>query len=186
MHMICLSSAIEYAPCRAALETHLLAVAQGDRQALAALYEATRTAVYGYALSILKNAQDAEDVLQETYLRIFDGAPGYESRGAAMAWIFRIVKNLALIKLRSSRRQLPDQTPEYFSPDTALSTQDRLLLTAAMERLDDQERQIVMLHAVAGFRHREIAEQMQLALSTVLSKYRRALGKLKQMLKESE
>ena len=185
--MICLSSAIEYAPAqREILEAHLLAIAGGDRQALAALYEDTRVAVYGYALSILKHAQDAEDVLQETYLRIHDSASGYQPRGSAMAWILRITKNLALMKLRSRREKPAEETDPCYSADGAVRAQDRMLIKADLKGLTDEQRQIVFLHAVAGFKHREIAEMMQLALPTVLSKYRRALGKLKQMLKESE
>lgn len=55
-----------------------------------------------------------------------------------------------------------------------------------MKQLTDQERQIVMLHAVAGFKHREIAELLELPLSTVLSKYRRALKKLRHSLEKGE
>ena len=59
-----------------------------------------------------------------------------------------------------------------------------ILLTSAMEKLEDEERQIVILHAVSGLLHREIAEILELPLPTVLSKYRRSLAKLRKILKE--
>ena len=60
--------------------------------------------------------------------------------------------------------------------------EDRGVLRACLEQLSDQERQIVALHAVAGFKHREIAALLELPLSTVLSKYNRAIKRLKQYL----
>ena len=60
-----------------------------------------------------------------------------------------------------------------------VSTIDRIVLTECMSRLSDQERQIVVLHVVSGFKHREIANMLELNLSTVLSKYHRAIRKLK-------
>ena len=63
-----------------------------------------------------------------------------------------------------------------------LTMEDRSILVTCMEQLSDEERQIVMLHAAVGFKHREIARIMELPLSTVLSKYARALKRLKQYL----
>ncbi len=63
-----------------------------------------------------------------------------------------------------------------------MSVEDRTVLSACMRQLSDGERQIVTLHAVAGFKHREIAAILQMPLATVLSKYNRAIKKLKQHL----
>lgn len=68
----------------------------------------------------------------------------------------------------------------------AFTSEDRLILRTAMEALSDEERQIVALHALSGFRHREIAEVLELPLATVLSKYHRALKKLRSRLAPSE
>ena len=72
---------------------------------------------------------------------------------------------------------------ESFAIDSHdVTTEDRTVLTAALSTLSDEERQIIMLHVTAGLKHREIAQLLELPLSTVLSKYRRALSKLKQKL----
>ena len=168
------------------LEECLEKISQGSQDALHTLYEQTKSAIYGFSLSILKSRQDAEDVLQETYLRVYGGAANYVPRGKPLPWMLTIAKNLSLQKLRESKRtaSLPEEWEEgeYIDPD--LPPEERLALKAALEELGEEERQIVMLHAVAGFKHREIAKLQDLALPTVLSKYHRAMKKLRHKLTE--
>ena len=189
LYSICLTSQIEYKTHRdmRQLEEILAAIAHGDKEALQHLYQSTRTAVYGFALSILKNRHDAEDILQEVYIRIFHSSDSYRPEGKPMAWIFAITRNLALMRLREGRRygELPEEARAQIpAKDSGLSTEDRMALDAAMQGLTDEERQIVMLHAMTGMKHREIAEVMELALPTVLSKYHRAIKKMRHMLTE--
>ena len=165
------------------LEEQLLRIAAGDTEALAAFYNATRSAVYGLALSYLKSGHDAEDVAQDTYLRVWDNAPLYKPQGTPKAWLLKITRNLALMRLRQRDKvqELPEELPlAVDGPD--VTVEDRQVLEAALQTLGDQERQIVMLHATAGLRHREIAQVLELPLATVLSKYHRALKKLRQRL----
>jgi len=171
------------------LEAQLAAVAQGDRDALHELYQQTRAAVYGYALSIVRNRHDAEDILQEVYIRIYHGAAGYRPSGKPMAWIFAITRNLAMMHLRRRRRH-GEMTPSAWesipAPETDASPEDRWVLDAVMSVLGDDERQIVMLHAMTGLRHRDVAEIMHMPLPTVLSKYHRAIKKMRARLTEEE
>jgi RNA polymerase sigma factor (sigma-70 family) len=171
------------------LDIYISRIANNDKDALAELYYKTRESVYGFALSILKNMQDAEDVLHDTYLRIFSSAAGYKSMGKPLAWILTITRNLCLMKLRD-RQKTADQPPEdWHSPLDKLplvTPEDRLVLTACLEKLSDEERQIIMLRTVSGFKHREVAEMLSLPLSTVLSKYHRGIKKLRVLLKEGE
>lgn len=159
----------------------LKAVAQGETQALTLLYEQTRTSIYGFALSVTRNPADAEDVLQETYIRVWQSAPDYRENGKPLAWLFTIAKNLALMKLRAAGRfyELPEDAQEPAAAGPADTLEHRALLQAAFRLLGDDELRIVTLHAVSGFRHREIAALLGLPLSTVLSKYNRSVKKLK-------
>lgn len=163
-------------------------IGQDDQNAFRAFYESTKNSVYGYALSILKNKQNAEDVMQETYLKIRENAPFYQPQGKPMAWVITIAKNLCFMKLREGVRavQLPAEESETFDFSEVSETEDRLVLEALMNRLSDGEREIVLLHAVSGLKHREIAKVLSLPLSTVLSKYSRAMKKLKTGLAEME
>ena len=172
---------------REKLEHCILQMADGSTDALATLFEQTKAAVYGFALSIVRNTQDAEDVLQETYIRIYQAADKYQPNGNPMPWIFTITRNLALMKIRESKKQseMPDEDSALFwAEDSAISAEDRMVLGTYMRSLSEEERQILMLYAVTGMKHREIAELLQLTLSTVLSKYHRALKKMRKYLGE--
>jgi len=163
------------------LDRLITGTAAGDTYAFEQLYYATSTAVYSYALSLLKNSYDAEDVLHDCFLRIHDAAAEYRPKEKAMAWILTITRNLCYKHLNSRIRQ---QELTDWQPDTTIEmpADDRIVLEACMAKLADDERQIVVLHAVAGFKHRQIAAFMDLPLSTVLSKYRRTIRKLRSYL----
>jgi len=173
-------------PDRKELEPLLIAVAAGEQEALAALYDRTRAAVYALALSILKNTHDAQDVTQDAFVRVWDSAPQYRPQGSPMAWILTITRNLARMKLRRNARliDLNDEQWEAIPADApSVTPEDRHLLQTALAALTDEERQVVMLHAVTGLKHREIAALLEMPLATVLSKYNRALKKLRTLVK---
>ena len=163
------------------LEWWIRKVAQGDRDALEKLYRATGTAVYAYALSITKSPQDAEDVLQDCYISIWRSAGGYRSQEKAMAWIMTITRNLCYKHLQKQKRYLSLENNDFWGKTDA-DPEERLLVRQCMTVLTEEERQIVILHAVAGCRHREIAQMLQLKTGTVLSKYHRAIQKLRDAL----
>ena len=161
---------------------------EGDRNAFHCFYTETAKSVYGYALSILKNPQDAEEAMQDTYLTAWEQAGKYQSDGKPMAWIFTITKNLCYMRLRRqtnwsgvSLEELKEQEsgwePGQLCDDIELAPEKQVLLEA-LKSLKEEERSIVLLHDASGMKHREIAELLQMPLPTVLSKYRRALKKL--------
>lgn len=153
--------------------------------ALSDLYGRTRVAVYGFSLSYLKNGHDAEDITQDTFVQIWNHSSHYVSQGKPMAWILTIARNLSLEKLRKQSRiqDLSDNQWESFSIENpAFTTEDRVVLHAAFYSLSEEEQRVLLLHAVAGLKHREIAQILDLALPTVLSKYHRALKKLRLIL----
>lgn len=159
------------------LDRWLKSAAQGDRDALQQLYQATAPAVYAYALSLLKNRYDAEDVLQDCFLTLRT-TQSYRSQGKSMAWIMTVTRNLCLKKLQGASRTAPLPQEDYFGaaqPDP----EDRLVIESCMKVLSDEERQIVILHAVAGFTHRQIGSHLNLKTATVLTKYHRAIRKLR-------
>jgi len=162
-------------------------IAAGEKQALETLYMETKTAVYGFVLSIVRNPHTAEDIMQETYVKIYVSAEGYEPRGKPMAWILTIARNLSMMKLReksSKHISLEQDWSDAKSDDGVERSLDRIVLETAMNILSEDERQIITLHDVAGMKHREISKILQIPLPTVLSKYRRTLSKLKEHIKE--
>ena len=165
-------------------------MASGNMQALEEVYSQTKSAVYGFALSILKNPQTAEDVMQDTYVRLYRASPSYLPMGKPMAWILTITRNLSLMKLREGKNtEILDEGnwPDVVDgSDFAANSTDRITLHAAFTILSDEERQIVTLHALGGLKHRETADLLKMPLSTVLNKYRRALSELKKEISEKE
>ena len=165
------------------LENCIVQIANHKKQALAQLYDRTHAAVYGFALSLLQHRQDAEDVMHDVYLQVWRYAKDYQPKGKPMAWLFTITRNLALMRIRQQRKTIPVSPEDWhtiFADAHAADHTDRLLLGALLTGLTDEERQIVVLHAMTGLKHREIADLLNLKLSTVLSKYHRAIKKLRQ------
>lgn len=166
----------------AVLRGCLMRVASGDRTALSELYDLMRTSVYGLALSYMRSPHDAQDMTQDTFVRVWDFAAQYEPTGSAKSWILTICRNLCLMELRRRGKTALLDDEEWDAipeEECGLSFEEKDILGNAMKALDDAERRIVLLHAVSGLKHREIAKELDLPLPTVLSKYARAIKKLK-------
>ena len=185
--MLSMLMTTEYAPSeeRHELQPSLLRVAGGDRDALAELYRRARPAVYGLALSYLRNAHDAQDLTQDVYVQVWDCAAQYRPTGSPMGWLLTVCRNLCLMRMRREERHAALSEEEWDAIPTqecGLDAVERALLQGALARLADEERRIVLLHAVTGMKHREIAALLELPLPTVLSKYHRALKKMRSFL----
>ena len=170
-------------------EDLIVRIDRDDRSALEEFYTLTEPTLYSYVLAIVKNPYDTQDIVQDTYLKVRASAHLYQKQGKPLAWLFTIARNLAMDLFRRNSRFLSeeafemDDTMEY-SYVTEMT--DRLVLETAMNILTERERQILLLHLVAGIRHREIAANLGLPLSTVLSCYQRTLKKLKRYLEGKE
>ncbi|MBR7081580.1 MAG: RNA polymerase sigma factor [Oscillospiraceae bacterium] len=188
--MICLTSTISGISEMERVDRCISDIAKNSgTQALEELYNRTKDAVYGYALSILKNTHDAEDVLHDCYICVWNSARDYTSEGKPMAWMFSIARNLCLMRIRGRNRfsDAPEEDwMQYLEANDSVSVDDRIVLERCLTELSDDEREIIMLHALTGLKHREIAEITERPLSTVLSKYRRALKKLRGLLDEED
>lgn len=163
------------------LEAELISMASGDKSALALFYKDTYTPIYSYILSFLKNSYDTEDVLHDLYVSVFVNAKSYRPGGKPMAWIFAIARNLSVKKL-SERKRTADFSVEDWErliPQDALSLEEGCAVKACLTQLSREEREIVVMHTVVGLMHKEIAAIMSLPLGTVLSKYNRAIKKLR-------
>lgn len=171
----------------AAIDACLAQLGRGELQAMADLYELTHSAVYGFALSILKHTEDAQDVAQDVYLHLYRSAGSYRSHGKPMAWLLTVTRHLALDRLRTRGKviSLEERQEGQLPPSEEMESEDRLVLRSLLEVLGQEERQVITLHALAGLKHREIARILDLPLATVLSKYSRGMKKLQLAWKES-
>lgn len=188
MFSIITASALAEPDHTAQYDSLIYDISKGNRAALHTLYDSVSKKVYGFALSITKNTYDAEDVLQDTFLTISQKSHTYKPEGKPLAWIFTITRNYALMKLRerSKTDSVNDHQPE--SSDAFAQIEDiaqRLVLQSTLNILSDDERQILMLHAVGGLKNREIGAVLGIPLNTVLSKYHRTVKKMQVSLKEA-
>ncbi|NTU80176.1 MAG: sigma-70 family RNA polymerase sigma factor [Chloroflexales bacterium] len=169
-------------------------VASGDSRALEQLYSRYSRVVYGLALKILSNAEHAEDVVQETFWRVWRRADTfYAGSGSFAPWLFGIARNLCIDELR--RRQarpaaspiedqvlmaIPDSQPAI--DDLTWEAERRRLISSALGELPPDQRQVIELAYFGGLSQREIAEHLDNPLGTVKTRVRLALQKLKGLL----
>ena len=168
------------------LEKYIKDISFGNKDSLSDLYNVTKTSVYGFALSILKDLHEAEDVFQEVYIKIYENASFYQANGKPLAWILTITKNLALMRLRKKRNHMDlAELNEILADNKGVNdTETQMLISTVFKYISDEERNILILHSVSGFKHREIAKMLGIPLSTVLSKYNRAIKKIKKRMGE--
>lgn len=182
--MLSIRMTMEPAPAeeRQELQQQLLRIAGGEREALAELYQHTRLAVYGLALSYLKNVQDAQDLTQDVYVQVWNCVEQYCPSGSPIGWLLKVCRNLCLMHLRREKKNAALSEEEWNAipvQECGLDADERALLQHALALIGEEERRIVLLHAVTGMKYREIAALLEMPLATVLSKYHRALKKMR-------
>jgi len=156
----------------------------GDEEALEALYRAFETPVYNLARRMLRNAEDAEDVVQDTFLEIVKSIRQYRGEGHLWGWIRQIAVSKTLMRIRREQvraaDELQDETMGKAGPATAVAT--GIDLERAFEDLSETSRAVVWLHDVEGYTHEEIAEQMGKTVSFSKSQLARAHARLRRKL----
>ncbi|KWR90134.1 sigma-70 family RNA polymerase sigma factor [Cupriavidus sp. IDO] len=175
------------------LATLLQSVALGDRQALRGLYDLTATKLFGLALRITARRDWAEDVVQESFVSIWHHAGDYRPHLAApMTWMTTIVRNRALDCLRraaaarvSQTVELDDDLGEWLADDAAGpaeladASQQARALNRCLQRLEQSQRQAIVLAYLQDLSHAELAARLRAPLGTVKSWVRRGLERLR-------
>jgi len=162
---------------------------RGDRRAQRALYDLGADRVYRLALRMTRNADDALDVAQDTFLRAFTRIGQFRGQAGLTTWLYRIAVNEALQLLRRRKeqarklRQVPVETEQ--PPETS-ATSRRLDVETALDRLTDNDRAILLLRYQEGLDYREIAEALECEPGTVASRLNRARGRLRALLTANE
>lgn len=173
----------------------LARLADGDGSALKSLFEAHGGQAMAVALRVLRNASEAEEVVQETFVEVWKRAAQYDgTRGGPQAWILTIARTRAIDRLRSrdsARRtaQAAAVEPESGRLPVPLELveqrQDRERVALALESLPPEQRAAIELAYFEGLSHREIAEKTQTPLGTVKTRMRLALEKLADRLRDA-
>lgn len=173
---------------------------EGDMTALAILVEKYKRLVYRVAIQITRNHEDANDVMQDTFLKVYESIHTFRKDAAFETWLYRIVVNHAmnLVKRRERRRESPlSATSEMeIHPDLrrtadlannphldAERRERQRWVTEAVNRLPTKQRTVVILHEFEGLTHPEIASILNCSEGTVRSRLHYARQKLRDLLK---
>ncbi len=173
------------------------ALKAGDQHSFAQLVDATSGKIYHMAYQMLGNAQDAEDVLQETYVKAFRSLANFEGRSSLKTWLYRIAVNEALMLVRRRKPQVfsmeeNSETDEGESETMEivdwcclpegelLSEEARHFLEQAVQRLPELLRVVFIMRDMEGLSVAETAEALNITESTVKTRLLRARMRLRQ------
>ena len=166
------------------------AVARGDEQAFAALYDAYERVAYGLALRVLRDQALAQDAVQDAFLAVWRTAASFDgSRASAQAWLLTIVHRRAVDLVRREERRRADVLPDDELLGAGSSTGEeaelrdrRRAAQAALAELPADQRQALELAYYAGLSQSEIAERLGVPLGTVKSRMFAGLARLRDLL----
>jgi len=171
----------------------------GDREELSRFVEETSPAIYRLALRILNDPQDAEDALQETYLKAMRALPNFEGRSSLNTWLYRIAVNEALMLVRKRRPTVPvedepgDDDEDAGAgmqivdwcclPESELaSAEAKSFINKAIARLPETLRTVFVLRDIEGLSIKETAEALELTEMNVKTRLLRARLKMREAL----
>ncbi len=176
----------------------------GEQEALTELVLSQQHYIYSIAMSVLKNPEDAADLTQEAFMRLFRSLHQYNGESRFTTWLYRLVVNLCRDELRRRGRQVPvlhsvpSGDSEEFDPLSLVADDDRWVdpagvtdtqetrrqVRAALEQLEEHYRLVLTLYYFDDMKYTDIAEVLELPLNTVKSHIRRGKERLATLLSE--
>ncbi|WP_367849709.1 sigma-70 family RNA polymerase sigma factor [Rhodoferax sp. WC2427] len=175
-------------------ERALQGCARGERQALQDIYRQDSRHLLGVALRIVRQRQQAEDVVHDAFMAIWTQAASFDARrGSGRGWIYSVVRNLALNAVRNGAREVSvdEETAEALDAQHSLEAHAQIAdafdlrvslgkLNDCLARLEPARRNCILYAYVDGCSHGEIAERTQTPLGTVKAWIKRSMGSLRE------
>jgi RNA polymerase sigma-70 factor (ECF subfamily) len=172
----------------------------GDESAFKLIVDTRKGLVYNTALGLLQSAEDAEDITQEVFIKVYESVHQFKGESAFSTWLYKIAvtKSLELIRSRKRKKrfafftsilgennELKHDPPEFHHPGIQLDNRERAAtLFKAIAKLPDNQRVAFTLHKLEGVSYMEIGDVMQLSVSAVESLIHRAKSNLKKDLED--
>lgn len=183
-------------------EQELVARARaGDDEAFAQLMRDNETRIYNLTLRMTGNPEDAMDLAQEAFLNAWRGLKFFKGDSAFSTWVYRLASNACIDHLRRKKRRQdislsmpvdeeddsqPDIPDQRFLPEQELERQElRDAVTAGLNQLSDEHRQVLVMREINGLSYQEIADILDLEAGTVKSRIARARNSLRKILLKS-
>ena len=174
-------------------DDELILRCRADSAAFRELVERHQMRIYSFLIHLV-GRQEAEDLFQEVWVKVLKNADGYDPRGKAVSWFFKIANNLALDHLNKKKRggdrvdiedaalYLRDPAP---CPQSALDNDERReRLASALKNIPLEQRQIFLMREYGEMSFKEIAQSLDIPIGTALSRMNYALGKLRNSLED--
>lgn len=175
----------------------------GDRDAYRLLVERYQRRVYGIAIGVLKNPEDAMDVTQDVFVKVYKNLGSFKGDSSFYTWLYRVCVNLCIDHVRKAKRArsveyddgiarddggedaapLVADTAHMHPGKAAERSQLRDAIAAALDQLSENHRTIIILREVEGLSYEEIAEAMECHVGTVMSRLHHARKNLQKALK---
>ncbi len=175
-------------PDREDIEEMIARVALADRSAFNSLYSATSAKLFGVTLRILNDRAEAEEALQEAFVRIWNKAGSYNVNGLSpMTWLITVARNIAIDRKRKRKPDSSELSDTWADPspgpeDAAITADDRSRLNVCLDKLPADHAMAVKRAYVEGATYAELAETYGVPLNTMRTWLRRSLIALRECL----
>lgn len=162
---------------------------QGDARAQRQLYNLYVQAMYNRVVRMVADRHLAEDIIQEVFLKVFRYLPTYKGDSTIGAWIKSIAVNTTIEYLRRNQKiQYMEEIPEPQiwpdNPENGAPQLEMAVIHETIKQLPSGSRVVLTLYLIEGYQHQEIAEILDISVSTSKTQYRRGKQLLQQLLKE--
>ncbi len=159
----------------------------GEPTAYRRLYDLHKEVMYNVALRLHQNVQDAEDSVQEAFIKIFQALPRFKRECALSTWVYKIVLNTCLSKLHASRNSVKgfedlNRGQAEHASGRPENPSARMILEREIAQLPLGYREVFVLYEVEGFSHREIADMLEISVGTSKSQLHKAKRILRRQL----
>ncbi|OPZ94966.1 MAG: ECF RNA polymerase sigma factor SigH [Firmicutes bacterium ADurb.Bin419] len=162
------------------LSTLIYRVSEGDIRALEKIFNEMKDSIFAFVLMRTNNRQLSEDILQETMLQIYNSAKSYKKFSNPKAWILTIARNNAVSAIRKTSRE-QELNIQKDNNTTSLLIDSKINAMEMLSVLSEDQREIVILHAISGLKHKEIAKLLDIPLGTVCWKYNESIKILRKL-----
>ena len=172
------------------IDKNILVRAQkGDLQAFEEILFFYEKAIYNYCLRVLRNSQNAKDVTQETFIKVYKSRKGIDPEKNIKSWIFTIATNTTYDFLRSSKRKKETSLDDEYETISGLETyytEEGLVsdVDKALDKINPEYKKVLLLFYQQGFEYKEIADILEMPINTVKTHIARGKEQLKDKLKE--
>ena len=172
------------------IEKMIVRIGTGDRKSFSALYDATSAKLFGICLRILNNRAEAEDALQETFVRVWQGADSFAANGySPMTWLITLTRNLAIDKLRARKAPTEDIDEVLDLGDGGPTSEKTTVAASEPARIKACLDEVMTDHALAlraayleGERYQELADHLGVPVNSMRTGLRRSLLNLNECL----